>query len=101
VAAKPRLSQTPKADSLPAGARKSFTIPKRGKQTAATTAPLKKFVTSVDAPELAATMDSLSQTEVSVKDDVIYREHLFQTFQAMKFVKQLPPADTTLLKGKT
>ena len=38
--------------------------------------------------------------EVKTRAEAIYREHLFQTFQAMKFVRNLPMADSAQLRAK-
>lgn len=42
----------------------------------------------------------LTESEVKAKSDLVYKEHLFQTFQAVKFIKTLPPVNLELLKLK-
>jgi CTD small phosphatase-like protein 2 len=41
----------------------------------------------------------VKQTEV--KGESLYKEHLFQTFQALKFVRNIPPVDERQLREKT
>ena len=43
---------------------------------------------------------ALSQEEIKSRSDNYYREHLFQTFQALKFVKNLPSVDAAQLRQK-
>ena len=38
--------------------------------------------------------------DVESQAEKIYKEHLFQTFQALKFVRGLPPAPTAQLRAK-
>ena len=52
---------------------------------------ISSFVTSVSS--------SSSPNEQS-NQDKIYRDHLFNTFQALKFVRKLQPVDKTLLNNK-
>ena len=42
----------------------------------------------------------LSSEEILARSEMFYREHLFQTFQALKFVRNLPPADMNQLRQK-
>ncbi|OMJ91227.1 hypothetical protein SteCoe_6298 [Stentor coeruleus] len=42
----------------------------------------------------------LSPEEVKARSEMFYREHLFQTFQALKFVRNLPAVDMNLLRQK-
>jgi CTD small phosphatase-like protein 2 len=42
----------------------------------------------------------LNDDEVRAKSELLYKEHLFQTFQALKFVRGLPPVDIEQLKEK-
>jgi Dullard-like phosphatase family protein len=42
----------------------------------------------------------LTSEEVLARSEMFYREHLFQTFQALKFVKNLPPVDMNQLRQK-
>ena len=42
----------------------------------------------------------LSQEEVKSRSENYYREHLFQTFQALKFVRNLPSVDAAQLRQK-
>ena len=41
-----------------------------------------------------------SSLDIQAKNEAIYREHLFQTFQALKFVKTLPPVNLEQLRDK-
>jgi len=41
-----------------------------------------------------------NQDQAKAKGEVIYREHLFQTFQALKFVRNLPQVDPLQLRSK-
>ena len=41
-----------------------------------------------------------SETDLQLKSEALYREHLFQTFQALKFVKNLPPVNLEQLRDK-
>ncbi|OMJ74505.1 hypothetical protein SteCoe_26546 [Stentor coeruleus] len=42
----------------------------------------------------------LNDEEIRAKSELLYKEHLFQTFQALKFVKGFPPVDLEQLKEK-
>lgn len=42
----------------------------------------------------------LTADQVKERSDRIYREHLFQTFQALKFVRTLPSVDTAQIRSK-
>jgi hypothetical protein len=44
--------------------------------------------------------EALSQEEQQARSERIYREHLFQTFQALKCVRTLPPPDPSELNQK-
>jgi Dullard-like phosphatase family protein len=55
------------------------------------TEEISSFVTNVSS--------NSSQNDQS-NQDKIYRDHLFNTFQALKFVRKLQPVDMTLLKNK-
>lgn len=57
--------------------------------------PLSGLVTQVHSP-----VKSASPQEVKAKGEAIYREHLFQTFQALKFVRSLPPVDNAQIRSK-
>ena len=59
---------------------------------------LSGIVTQVAAPAIKPTPTSAQ--EVKAKADAIYREHLFQTFQALKFVRNLPAVDSAQLRSK-
>ena len=58
---------------------------------------LNGLVTQVAA---AAKPQAVQPQEVKSKADAIYREHLFQTFQALKFVRNLPPIDNAQIRSK-
>ena len=42
----------------------------------------------------------LTEEQLRVKCETVYHEHLFQTFQALKFVKMLPQPDPEQIKSK-
>ena len=58
------------------------------------------LVTQVKSSNPVRNSDSLSEEEIKSRSDIIYKEHLFQTFQAMKFIKNLPPVNLEQLKEK-
>lgn len=59
---------------------------------------LSGVVTQVAAP--VKSQVPASPQDVKAKADAIYREHLFQTFQALKFVRNLPAVDSVQLRSK-
>jgi len=63
---------------------------------------LKGLITQVaqSSGAKAQPRDGASPQEIKTRADAIYREHLFQTFQAMKFVRNLPMADSAQLRAK-
>lgn len=89
-----RSTATPKTQSIkPTPSSRSISSPKgvdgtaRTSRTNAGTAKnLRSVVTSVKGKE--------------IKGESLYKEHLFQTFQAMKFVKNIPPCDERQLREK-
>ena len=44
--------------------------------------------------------ENLSEDEIIAKSERLYKEHLFQTFQAMKFIRTLQPVNLEQLKEK-
>lgn len=61
---------------------------------------LANLVTRVKAsPETKKKID-LGPEEIKARSEMFYREHLFQTFQALKFVKNLPSVDMNQLRQK-
>ncbi|CAG9327749.1 unnamed protein product [Blepharisma stoltei] len=42
----------------------------------------------------------LTEVEIKAMSEVHYKEHLFQTFQAMKLIKNLPPLELSLIREK-
>ena len=64
---------------------------------------LKSLVTQVAAPPTSGGTNrrtQLTSEQVRERSERIYREHLFQTFQAMKLLKTLPMVDTAQLRAK-
>lgn len=61
--------------------------------------PLSSLVTQVQAPTAGKRL-GLSQEQIRERSERIYREHLFQTFQALKFVRTLSPVDSAQLRAK-
>lgn len=50
--------------------------------------------------QVAKAPSTPSAQDIKSKADAIYREHLFQTFQALKFVRNLPGVDPAQLRAK-
>lgn len=63
------------------------------------TKPLSSLVTQVQVTAAGKPL-GLSQEQVRDRSERIYREHLFQTFQALKFVRSLSPVDSAQLRSK-
>mmetsp|Transcript_32997 Transcript_32997/g.32698 ORF Transcript_32997/g.32698 Transcript_32997/m.32698 type:complete len:393 (-) Transcript_32997:230-1408(-) len=57
-----------------------------------------QLITQVKSPE----MSKIAKSTEDLKEisDAVYREHLFQTFQALKFVKMLPAIDPYQIQAK-
>lgn len=82
----PRSVQTPKQPPTPK------VVPSKPALTS--------YVTQVSVSATPTRKSSLSSDQVKERSERIYREHLFQTFQALKFVKTLAPIDTALIRSK-
>jgi CTD small phosphatase-like protein 2 len=90
-----RSSATPKAQTLRSSAStRSISSPKASDR--AIRAPRPQVGTSKN---LSSVVTAVKQVEA--KGDSLYKEHLFQTFQAMKFVRSIPPCDERQLRDKT
>ena len=64
---------------------------------------LKTLVTQVSSPSSqsqSTRKTQLSPDQIRERSERIYREHLFQTFQAMKLLRTLPMVDTAQLRSK-
>lgn len=59
-----------------------------------------QLVTQVRQTDSSRVIRDTNAEEKKEKSETIYREHLFQTFQALKFVKTLPPVDPRQLQSK-
>ncbi|OMJ84063.1 hypothetical protein SteCoe_14874 [Stentor coeruleus] len=59
---------------------------------------LNSLVTQVKSS--SQTTKAISEKELQAKSEILYKEHLFQTFQAMKFIRTLPPVSLEQLKEK-
>jgi Dullard-like phosphatase family protein len=59
---------------------------------------LSSFVTSVKSA--ARSLPPADEANIREKSEMLYKEHLFQTFQALKFVKTLQPVDMDQLREK-
>ena len=46
------------------------------------------------------TVSTLSEKEIQARSEILYKEHLFQTFQALKFVRTLQPVNLEQLKER-
>lgn len=51
-------------------------------------------------PAKPTSQGSLAEAEAKARAALIYKEHLFNTFQALKFVRSLPPVDPKQLNSK-
>ncbi|CAG9324529.1 unnamed protein product [Blepharisma stoltei] len=69
-------------------------------KTAETKNPLAQMITQVKTSENPKNSYELSPEEIQQKAESIYKEHLFQTFQALKFVRNLQPVDQNQLQLK-
>lgn len=64
-------------------------------------ADINNFVTRVkSSAEPAKKKLDLCPEEIKARSEMFYREHLFQTFQALKFVRNLPAVDMSQLRQK-
>lgn len=61
---------------------------------------LNSIVTRVKGGDIRRRKPELSPEEIVARSEMFYREHLFQTFQALKFVRNLPPVDMPQLRQK-
>lgn len=86
----PRVAQPPPSPKQPPTPK---ALPKPAPKA------LSSYITQVGT-STPGRKSSLSSDQIKERSDRIYREHLFQTFQALKFVKTLPPIDTALIRSK-
>jgi CTD small phosphatase-like protein 2 len=86
----PRVAQPPPSPKQPPTPK---ALPKPAPKA------LSSYITQVGT-STSGRKTSLSPDQIKERSDRIYREHLFQTFQALKFVKTLPPIDTALIRSK-
>ena len=70
------------------------------KPEAVYTPSLNILVTSVKSNNTVRNSDNLSEEQIKARSDTVYKEHLFQTFQAIKFIRNLPPVNIEQLKEK-
>ena len=61
---------------------------------------LGNLVTRVKATNEIKKQINLNPEQIKARSEMFYREHLFQTFQALKFVKNLPSVDMIQLRQK-
>lgn len=61
---------------------------------------LSAIITRVTASSQRKKNLHLTEQEVQERCELIYKEHLFATFQALKFVRTLPPVDSQQLREK-
>jgi Dullard-like phosphatase family protein len=64
---------------------------------------LESFVTQVSNPKLSQKIKNeqeMTDIEIQARSELLYREHLFQTFQAFKFIKTIPPSDLAVIRAK-
>ena len=59
-----------------------------------------QMVTRVKSTTEIRKKKDLEPEEIKARSEMFYREHLFQTFQALKFVKNLPSIDMNQLRQK-
>ena len=78
--------------------KSSKTLPRRSEEKKT---ELGQLVTRVrSSNETTKKKTELSPEEIKCRSEMFYREHLFQTFQALKFVKNLPSVDMVQLRQK-
>ena len=75
---------------------KNFLKPETGSSPSAS---LNSIVTQVKLHS-PRNLSAIPTEDLMTKSEVLYKEHLFQTFQAMKFVKSLQPVNLEQLKEK-
>lgn len=64
---------------------------------------LHQIVTQVSNPKLSVKQkkeQEMTPSEIQARSEILYREHLFQTFQALKFVRNIPPANMDIVRSK-
>jgi hypothetical protein len=88
------------SDSSGVSRSKTFTV--KSTEPKDNTRSLGSLVTQVKSAEQVKRPRGPDLTPVQLKEqtDRIYKEHLFQTFQAIKFIRNLPPADPAQLRAK-
>ena len=112
---KPQVSGTPKpikdAHPIPyAFTPNSNILSSKGHSKSSKTLPRKPEEKKTDIAQMVTRVKStneiirkksdLSPEEIKSRSEMFYREHLFQTFQALKFVKNLPTVDMAQLRQK-
>ncbi|CAG9322733.1 unnamed protein product [Blepharisma stoltei] len=59
------------------------------------------YVTQVQKPASAKRIKKqLTEAEIEAKSEAYYKEHLFQTFQSLKLIRNLPPVEISQIREK-
>ncbi|CAG9327835.1 unnamed protein product [Blepharisma stoltei] len=98
TSSKKKISQSISTSSL---SQTGSNDPYRGSpKTADNKNVLAQMITQVKTSETPKGSAELSPEDLQKRADAIYKEHLFQTFQALKFVRTMPPVDQNQLQQK-
>ena len=93
-----KYSMTPTSRQMLEGSKKrpstAQNSDKQGLKAETGSSPLTHFVTSVKVSGPGQDLQS------DKKSEILYKEHLFQTFQAMKFVRTIQPVNLDQLRDK-
>jgi hypothetical protein len=91
------------ASKVPTPKSRTPRAPSNGMSQSARSGALNGLVTQVKSAVPAASIRQereLTEEQIQARCEGIYHEHLFQTFQALKFVKMLPQPDSEQLAAK-
>lgn len=98
AASRKNISQSVSATNLsPSLSSDSLGSPKSNKEAKSI---LSQMVTQVKTIDHSKISREISDENIKRRADAIYKEHLFQTFQALKFVRTLPASDPNQLNAK-
>lgn len=91
-----------KGAETPTSLQKSQTFSGRPTDSKEKTRGLGSLVTQVKSVDMIKRPKGVELTALQLKEqnERIYKEHLYQTFQAIKFIRNLPPADQVQLRAK-
>ena len=96
----PRDLGSPRNSPLTSSPKPSTSIMKS--QSASSLKPLTGLVTQVQSSLISppGKRSTLTQDQIRERSERVYREHLFQTFQALKFVRTLGQPDAASIRAK-